>query len=218
MKIRIDGTPEEIEQAAHIFGPSCGPIKITKKRDGGNFGYLEVEERPKIICLDCETTGLDPNEDEILSLSIVDWDGNVLHDRKYKPARKTEWPDAERVNGISPESVAECRGIWQDDGRIGQIICDADEIIGYNVGFDMSFLVDRQGPRVPCGRAGVPCDPEVRRCRVAPPPRSRGHPDALPEFQVLTRYRRADADFESRINANRITPQNPRHAPRWGGL
>ena len=140
MKIRIDGTPEEIEQAAHIFGPSCGPIKITKKRDGGNFGYLEVEERPKIICLDCETTGLDPNEDEILSLSIVDWDGNVLHDRKYKPARKTEWPDAERVNGISPESVAECRGIWQDDGRIGQIICDADEIIGYNVGFDMSFL------------------------------------------------------------------------------
>lgn len=140
MKIRIDGTPEEIEQAAHIFGPSCGPIKLTKKRDGGNFGYLEVDERQKIICLDCETTGLDPNEDEILSLSIVDWDGNVLHDRKYKPTRKTEWPDAERVNGISSESVAECRGIWQDDGRIGQIICDADEIIGYNVGFDMSFL------------------------------------------------------------------------------
>lgn len=63
MKIRIDGTPEEIEQAAHIFGPSCGPIKITKKREGGNFGYLEVDERQKIICLDCETTGLDPTED-----------------------------------------------------------------------------------------------------------------------------------------------------------
>lgn len=30
MKIRIDGTPEEIEQAAHIFGPSCGPIKLTE--------------------------------------------------------------------------------------------------------------------------------------------------------------------------------------------
>lgn len=49
MKIRIDGTPEEIEQAAHIFGPSCGPIKLTKKRDGSTFGYIEVEERQKII-------------------------------------------------------------------------------------------------------------------------------------------------------------------------
>lgn len=49
MKIRIDGTPEEIEQAAHIFGPSCSPIKLTKKRDGGNFGYFDVDERQKII-------------------------------------------------------------------------------------------------------------------------------------------------------------------------
>lgn len=140
MKIRIDGTPEEIEQAAHIFGPSCGPIKITKKRDGGTFGYLEVEERQKIICLDCETTGLDPTEDEILSLSIVNWDGNVLLDRRYKPEHKTEWPDAQRVNGISPSSVAKCRDIWADSTEICQIIGEADEIIGYNVGFDLGFL------------------------------------------------------------------------------
>lgn len=37
MKIRIDGTPEEIEQAAHIFGPSCGPIKLTKKRENAQL-------------------------------------------------------------------------------------------------------------------------------------------------------------------------------------
>lgn len=126
MRIRIDGTPEEIEQAAHIFGPSCGPIKITKKRDGGNFGYLEVDECQKIICLDCETTGLDPTEDEILSLSIVDWDGNVLLDRRYKPERKTEWPDAQRVNGISPRAVTKCRDIWADSTEICQIIGEAD--------------------------------------------------------------------------------------------
>ena len=140
MRIRIDGTPEEIEQATHIFGPSCGPIKITKKRDAVNFGYLEVDECQKIICLDCETTGLDPTEDEILSLSIVDWDGNVLLDRRYKPERKTEWPDAQRVNGISPRAVAKCRDIWADSTEICQIIGEADEIIGYNVGFDLEFL------------------------------------------------------------------------------
>ena len=61
MKIRIDGTPEEIEQAAHIFGPSCGPIKLTKKRDGGNFGYPEAAR-------DLLEAQVEPYRDQIAAL------------------------------------------------------------------------------------------------------------------------------------------------------
>ena len=43
----------------------------------------------KWICLDCETTGIDPEKDEILSLSIMNQDGEVLFDEMIKPLRKT---------------------------------------------------------------------------------------------------------------------------------
>ena len=63
--------------------------------------------------------GSDP--DEILTISIIGRDGSVLLDERFRPTVKTEWPHASAVNGIYPE-----------DG--------ADEIIGYNVGFDLGFL------------------------------------------------------------------------------
>lgn len=36
--------------------------------------------------------------------------------------------------------MAKCRDIWADSTEICQIIGEADEIIGYNVGFDLGFL------------------------------------------------------------------------------
>ena len=96
---------------------------------------------PKAICLDCETTGIDPYEDEILTLSIVDWAGETLYDGRFKPARRTEWPGAERVNGISPESVAQCPPISRDLEEIQGIVDSADEVIGYNIiHFDQRFM------------------------------------------------------------------------------
>lgn len=97
-EVRVAGTPMEIELIARSLGTDA---KMRRRRDGGTFGYLEVRV-PKVICLDCETTGLDPYRNEILSLSIIDWDGNVLHDAKYKPKYVKEWPEASRINGIYP--------------------------------------------------------------------------------------------------------------------
>ena len=63
------------------------------------------------MTIDTETTGLDPYDgDEILTLAMVlDIEGqdspSSVHLR-VKPQHKTEWPAAERVNHISPDSVA----------------------------------------------------------------------------------------------------------------
>ena len=53
------------------------------------------------LIFDTETTGLDPMRDEILQLSIIDENEDVLFNDYLKPTRKTEWPDAERINHIS---------------------------------------------------------------------------------------------------------------------
>lgn len=134
--VRVTGTPMEIELIARSLGTDA---KMRRRRDGGTFGYLEVRV-PKVICLDCETTGLDPYQDEILSLSIIDWDGNVLHDAKYKPKYVKEWTEASRINGIYPHHVRNRPHFLDDLEEVREIVWGADEIIAYNASFDLSFL------------------------------------------------------------------------------
>ena len=97
---------------------------------------------PNRVYLDTETTGLHPEEgDEILSLTIVDANGRLLFDERFKPKHKKEWPEAKAVNHISPDDVEHLTTI---DAYMEQIcrILDriADEIVGYNIAFDIGFL------------------------------------------------------------------------------
>lgn len=57
-------------------------------------------ERHKVI-FDVETTGLDPENDEILQFSAINENGEVLMNTYIKPTHHTEWKDAESVNHIS---------------------------------------------------------------------------------------------------------------------
>lgn len=92
------------------------------------------------IILDTETTGLSPEDDEILELSIIDADsGEVLHSKRYDTALRYEWPAAERINGISPRDVRKCPEIGSDHD-IQRLIDQADWIAGWNVDFDLSML------------------------------------------------------------------------------
>lgn len=94
-------------------------------------------------CEQTETTGLHPNgsdPDEILTNSIIGRDGSVLLDERFRPTVKTEWPHASAVNGIYPEDVADLPTIETAIPRLREIFAGADEVIGYNVGFDLGFL------------------------------------------------------------------------------
>lgn len=94
-------------------------------------------------CEQTETTGLHPNgsdPDEILTISIIGRDGSVLLDERFGPTVKTEWPHASAVNGIYPEDVADLPTIETAIPRLREIFAGADEVIGYNVGFDLGFL------------------------------------------------------------------------------
>lgn len=79
-------------------------------------------------------------EDEDFGWLPCDADGSVLLDERFRPTVKTEWPHASAVNGIYPEDVADLPTIETAIPRLREIFAGADEIIGYNVGFDLGFL------------------------------------------------------------------------------
>lgn len=95
--------------------------------------------RNKVIVIDTETTGLDPNMDELLQVSIIDSKENILFNSYFKPCAKS-WGKAERVNGISPEMVQDAPTISEKIAEINEIVSEANVIIGYSTAFDLSFL------------------------------------------------------------------------------
>lgn len=105
----------------------------SKKMSNKNF------ER-KAIGLDIETTGVDI-DDEILQLSIVDEDMNILFDSYFKPVRHTTWNEAQKVNNITPNMVKDAKTLEESKDEILAILEGAESIVGYNhVNFDIPFL------------------------------------------------------------------------------
>ena len=95
----------------------------------------------KTIVLDLETTGKEPSTDEILQVSIIDGTGKVLFNKYIKPSKVTSWPEAEKVNHISPKKVKNCKTIDYYLPKLRTIIDRADIIVGYNhIHFDIPFL------------------------------------------------------------------------------
>lgn len=94
----------------------------------------------KVIILDCETTGLNPNTDEILQLSIIDGDGTCLYNSYFRPTVNTSWDGAAEINGITQAMVADAPSIREELSKIQQILSACDLIVGYNPSFDLGFL------------------------------------------------------------------------------
>ena len=116
-------------------------ISAEIQQDLADQQNLEKQTGLKVIGYDMETTGLHPDQDDILKLSIVDGDGNELFNKFFKPTKKDEWPEAKKVHGITPEIAmdhAEFKD-WQE--KVQQIFDQADVIVGYNQRhFDDRFL------------------------------------------------------------------------------
>lgn len=90
--------------------------------------------------VDTETTGLKPETDEILQLSIVDENGVEIFNEYFCPSYHLSWDEAEKVNHITPEMVAGKPTIKERLADINAIFARCNAIIGYNTGFDLSFL------------------------------------------------------------------------------
>lgn len=104
------------------------------------YDWLLSIPRENVICIDTETTGLDPKKDEILQVGIVDGNCNVVLNTYIRPDHRRRWPKAQEMSGISWDAVKDAPEMWEFRDEIERIIADASLVVGYNIGFDVSML------------------------------------------------------------------------------
>lgn len=95
----------------------------------------------KVVVFDTETTGTSPyGGDEVLSIGICDGMGKPLFSSYVRPTRHRSWPDAERVNGISPAMVRDAPTLREITPQIREHLLGDKLVVGYNLRFDVEFL------------------------------------------------------------------------------
>ena len=93
------------------------------------------------VYLDIETTGLEPETNELLEIGIIDDAGDVVLHSLVRPVSLTRWDDALAVHGISSDDVRDAPTL--EDLRPD--ICAAvtgRAVIAYNAPFEQAFLPD----------------------------------------------------------------------------
>lgn len=93
-----------------------------------------------LVVIDFETTGLSPILDEILQVSVIDDEENVLINQYCKPQRCLSWVDSSRINGIWPNDVQFNPAFKEIAPYVQDILCRADTVIAYNCPFEQEFL------------------------------------------------------------------------------
>lgn len=100
-----------------------------------------LRDRPeRVLVIDTETTGLDPFDDELLQIAVIDGAGRTVFFSYVKPMNHTSWPDAQRVNGISPDFIRSSPPMKRLRDVITDVLSDAEVLVGYNLPFDLAFL------------------------------------------------------------------------------
>lgn len=93
----------------------------------------------EILILDTETTGFSAT-DEIIQLSAIDANGKTICNTYIRPEHTLAWPNAEKVNNISPAFVAECQTMSELRPAFQNMLNRFKCIVGYNLSFDLRML------------------------------------------------------------------------------
>ncbi len=102
-------------------------------------------KKERFAVIDFETTGLNynfrrPPMDEILSVAIIDQDGNTLLDTLCDTVHIKSWYEAQCIHGISPRMVKGYPTFPEIMPKVIEILSSYDYVIAYNVPFEKSFL------------------------------------------------------------------------------
>lgn len=104
-------------------------------------------KKEKIIVFDTETTGLPDGVNgnsthghEILQLAMIDGAGVLKLKEQFKPTRKREWLEAQRVHGITTRDVQHKPSIEAFKDEIQKHINYSELLVAYNFSFDYIFL------------------------------------------------------------------------------
>lgn len=93
---------------------------------------LPVEEG---IAVAIRSTGYEVGVDEIVELSIADFQGNVLFSQVVKPQNIEDWSDATASGGIMPADVQDAPELYQFEDEISKLFENASVVVGEHVKF-----------------------------------------------------------------------------------
>lgn len=80
--------------------------KLAKQREYfTHLAPIGETNKTKTICFDLETTGVNNELDEVLEITILDGNFNILLNTYVKPIFTTSWKNAEAVHHISYDMV-----------------------------------------------------------------------------------------------------------------
>lgn len=89
-----------------------------------------------ILIIDVESTGSNPeNGDELLRLTILDFNEKVIFDHYFKPANHQSWEESMKHNHITPEMVSFEKNFEYYTNEVQDIINEATALVSYNLNF-----------------------------------------------------------------------------------
>lgn len=111
----------------------------------GTQPEIKLQPKENFVVIDFDTTGTNynynsPDMDEILSVSIINQDGDILLDTFCSTERKKYWYDAQRVHGITPRDVQGKPTFVQVLPRVLEILSSAEFVIAYNISFERNYV------------------------------------------------------------------------------
>ncbi len=119
----------------------CYELDLAERRaegDAHRSAYYAMDPA-RVLFFDLELTGV-YNHDEIISISIVDGNEQLIMDTLVKPVHTKRWKRTEKIHGITPAMVQDAPTLAELTPRIKEIFENADNLIAYGVSTDYSHI------------------------------------------------------------------------------
>lgn len=131
----------DLQKVAEAEKSGGFPLRLLRKGGKLTTGWhvqdpATYADRTRAIVYDLETTGIkddaNGNPPEVLQLTIMDFNGNLVLNDYFKPEYTTDWSEASAVNGITEDVVAGKASFRSRLPEIQAMFDNATLIVGYN--------------------------------------------------------------------------------------
>ena len=120
---------------------SCYQTELAKRcavGDKKRTAYYGMD-RSRVLFFDLELTGV-YEHDEILSVSIINGNGETVLHTLTRPQRQKRWKRTEKIHGITPEMVKNAPTLADITPQLVEIFNNADRLIAFGTSTDFSHL------------------------------------------------------------------------------